>query len=86
MSLNRIHDDIKTRQIDWSFHAIQQMRRHGMSREQVYDTILRGTVRKVEDDEKSQGLYVKYTIDWRGRIAVVKNCEPAFIITVGRRR
>ncbi len=86
MSVHRIYEDVGTRQIDWSFHAVEQMYRSGMSRNQVYEMILRGTVHKVENDEKSQGQYSKYTIGWRGCIAVVKDCVPAFIITVGRRR
>jgi len=84
MSLNRIFDDVKTEQIRWSFHAIEQAYQHGMSIEQVYQAILRGTVRKREADEYSDGKYTKYTIVYRRRLAVVKDSTPAFIITVGR--
>lgn len=84
MPLNRIINDVKTERVRWSFHAVEQAYRHGISIEQVYQTILRGTVRKREPDEYSDGKYTKYTIAYRRRVVVVKDSHPAFIITVGR--
>jgi hypothetical protein len=84
MSLNRIYEEVKAEQVDWSRHAVEKMFQSGLSSDQVFETILRGTVRKKESDEESGGRYNKYTITWKGRLVVVKDSQPARIITVGR--
>jgi len=56
-----------------------------MSIDQILDTILNGTVRKKEPDERSSGKFMKYTVR-KGNITVtVKDCHPPFIITANRR-
>ncbi len=86
MSLDAIHQDVRTERIDWGPHVVQRLWDQGLSVDQVYDTILTGTVRKREVDERSAGRFTKYTIVKRQTVVVVKDCHPAFIITVRRRK
>lgn len=51
---------------------------------QVRQTILKGTRRKIEADERSDGRFNKYTIHWHDWYVVVKNTDRPFIITAGR--
>lgn len=86
MSLDTIYRDVRTERIDWGPHVVQRMWEEGFSVDHVYDTILTGTVRKREGDERSAGRFTKYTMVKRQTVVVVKDCHPAFIITVRRRK
>ncbi len=84
MSVEQIRDDIRCEAITFGPHLVERMHENGISIDQVLDTILNGTVRKKEADERSGGKFTKYTIR-KGRITVtVKDCRPAFIITANR--
>ncbi|MEW6687315.1 MAG: DUF4258 domain-containing protein [Candidatus Edwardsbacteria bacterium] len=56
-----------------------------INRSQVLDTILTGTVNKKEKDDRSYGKFTKFTISKGDIVVVVKDCNPAFIITANRR-
>ncbi|MCK4416800.1 MAG: DUF4258 domain-containing protein [Candidatus Latescibacteria bacterium] len=85
MSLDEIYEDINSERITFGPHLIQRMWENGISIDQVLDTILTGTVNKKEKDERSHGKFSKFTISKRDIVVVVKDCNPAFIITANRR-
>lgn len=84
MSIETIRKDINSERITFGFHLIQRMWENGISIDQVLDTILTGTVNKKEKDERSHGKFNKFTISKGDIIVVVKDCNPAFIITANR--
>ena len=85
MSIETIREDVNLERITFGPHLIQRMWENGISVDQVLDTILTGTVNKQEKDERSQGKFSKFTISKRSIVVVVKDCNPAFIITANRR-
>jgi len=85
MSIESIYDDVREGRITFGPHLIQRMWESGISINQVLDTILTGTVNKQEKDEHSQGKFAKYTISKGKLVIVVKDCQPAFVITANRR-
>ena len=84
MSLQSIYDDINSDEITFGPHLIQRIWENGISIDQVLQVILNGTVNKKENDEQSEGKFVKFTISKRNIKVVVKDCKPAFIITANR--
>ncbi len=85
MSIEQIRNDVRSEMITFGPHLVERMFQNGISIDQVFDTILNGSVRKKEPDEHSEGKFTKYTIH-RGHITVtVKDCRPGFIITANRR-
>ena len=84
MSIESIYDDIDTEQITIGPHLIDGMWSAGISIDQVLDVILTGTVNKKELDERSHGKFNKFTISKGEMVVVVKDCNPAFIITAKR--
>ena len=85
MSIQSIYDDINFERITFGPHFIQRLWENGLSIEQILDVVLTGTVRKKERDEYSGGKFSKYTIVKGNTGVVIKDCRPAFIITVYRR-
>ncbi len=85
MSLRTIQNDVTSQKITFGPHLIQRMWENGISIDQVLDTILTGTVNKKEQDEQSLGRFTKYTISKGSIVVVVKDCNPAFIITANKR-
>ena len=85
MSIDTIHDDIRSEQITFGPHLVQRMWENGISIDQVLDTIVTGTVNKKEKDERSRGKFTKYTISKGNIVVVVKDCKPGFIITANMR-
>ena len=85
MSIETICEDINSERITFGSHLIQRMWENGISIDQVLDTILTGTVNKKEKNERSHGKFTKFTISRGNILVVVKDCRPAFIITVNRR-
>ena len=85
MSIESIYDDIDNEQITFGPHLIESMWNAGISIDQVLDLILTGTVNKKEKDERSHGRFNKFTISKGDMVVVVKDCNPAFIITAKRR-
>jgi len=85
MSIERIRDDIRNETITFGPHLVERIVENGVSIDQVLDTILNGTVRKKEPDERSGSKFMKYTIRKRHITVTVKDCHPAFIITANRR-
>lgn len=85
MSIETIYEDINSERITFGPHLIQRMWENGISIDQVLDTILTGTVNKKEKDERSRGKFSKFTISKGDIVVVVKDCNPAFIITANRR-
>jgi len=85
MSIETIYEDINSERITFGPHLIQRMWEKGISIDQVLDTILTGTVNKKEKDERSNGKFSKFPISKGDIVVVVKDCNPAFIITANRR-
>jgi len=85
MARETIHEDIISEQITFGPRLIQRMWENGISIDQVLDTILTGTVNKKERDERSHGKFSKFTISKGDVVVVVKDCNPAYIITSNRR-
>ncbi|OIP42887.1 hypothetical protein AUJ95_01265 [Candidatus Desantisbacteria bacterium CG2_30_40_21] len=85
MSIETICGDINFERITFGTHLIQRMWQNGISIDQVLDTILTGIVNKKENDESSYGKFNKFTISKDDIVVVVKDCNPAFIITANRR-
>lgn len=85
MSIERIYEDILSECITFGPHLIQRMWENGLSIEQVLDAILTGIINKKEKDKRSNGKFTKFTISKGDIVVVVKDCKPAFIITVNRR-
>lgn len=79
MSIERIYEDINYERITFGPHLIQRMWENSISIDQVLDTILTGK------DERSHGKFSKFTISKGDIVVVVKDCNPAFIITANRR-
>ncbi len=57
-----------------------------MSKDEIQNIFLKGTVRKKEPDEETGGSFTKFTLVWRDWYLVVKNTNPCFIITAGRNK
>lgn len=53
--------------------------------EQLRQVLIQGTETKRESDEKTHGEYDKITLVWRTWYVVVKDSDPCFLITAGRR-
>jgi hypothetical protein len=85
MSIETICEDINSERITFGPHLIQRMWENGISIDQVLDTILTGTVNKKEKNKRSHGKFIKFTISKGDTVVVVKDCNPAFIITANRR-
>ena len=85
MSIETIYRDVENGYVTFGPHLIQRMFENGLSINQVLDVILTGTVRKKENDERSGGKFIKFTIAKGDILVVVKDCNPAFIITANRR-
>ncbi len=85
MSIDNVRDDVNAEKITFGPHLVERMFENGISIDQVLDVIANGTVAKKEPDERSSGLYSKYTIRKRRITVTVKDCSPAFIITANRR-
>ena len=85
MSIETIYEDINSKRITFGPHLIQRMWENGISIVQVLETILTGTINKKEKDERSNGKFNKFTISMANIVVVVKDCNPAFIITANRR-
>ena len=86
MPIEQIYADINAEKITFGPHLIQRMYENGISIEQVLEVILTGTIRKKEPDEITGGKFTKYTI-YKGKITVtVKDCRPAFIISISQTR
>ena len=85
MSIETIYEDINSERISFGPHLIQRMWENGISIDQVLDTIQTGTVNKKEKDERSHGKFSKFTISKSDIVVIVKDCNPAFIITANRR-
>lgn len=85
MSVNKIYEDANSERITFGPHLIQRMWENGISIDQVIDTILSGTVNKKEKDKRSRGKFTKYSISKGNIVVVVKDCNPAFIITANKR-
>lgn len=85
MSRETIYKDIDFGRITFGPHLIQRIWENGISIEQVLNTLLTGTVNKKEKDERSHGKFSKFTISEGDIVVVVKDCNPAFIITANRR-
>ena len=85
MSVEQIRNDVDSETIEFGPHLVERMFGNGISIDQVLDVIVKGAVTKREPDERSGGLYSKYTIRRRRITVTVKDCSPAFIITANRR-
>ena len=85
MSLEQVRQDARAGTISFGPHLVERMHQNGMSIDQVLDTVLTGTVRKRQPDERSRGMFTKYTITKRRVTVTVKDCRPAFIITAKRK-
>ncbi len=85
MSIETIYEGVNSERITFGPHLIQRMWENGISINQVLNVILTGTVNKKEKDERSYGRFSKFTISRGDIVVVVKDCNPAFIITANRR-
>ncbi len=85
MSIHNIYEDINAGRITFGPHLNQRMWENGLSIDEVFNTILTGTINKKEKGEYSHGKFTKFTISKGGIIVVVKDCKPGFIITANRR-
>lgn len=85
MSIEMIYNDINSERITFGPHLIQRMWEKGISIDQVLDTILTGAINKKEKDKHSHDKFNKFTISKSNIVVVVKDCNPAFIITANRR-
>jgi len=77
------------REVKRNHHLMSNKVRHRISKgtitvNQVRQSILKGNKRKVEQDERTDGKYVKYTLHWRDWYVVVKKTDRPFKIAVGR--
>jgi hypothetical protein len=52
---------------------------------QIEQILMKGTETKREADERTSGEYEKITLVWKKCYLVVKNTDPCYIITAGRR-
>ena len=86
MSVESIRKGVEQGQITFGPHLVQRMWENAVSIDQVLDVIATGTVQKKEKDERSQGKFNKFTIVKGKLVVVVKDCDPAFIITANRER
>ncbi len=85
MSIEMIYNDVNSERITFGPHLIQRMWEKGISIDQVLDTILTGTINKKEKDKHFHDKFNKFTISKSNIVVVVKDCNPAFIITANRR-
>ena len=86
MSIEQIRADVRAERITFGPHLIERMYQNGISIDQVLDVILKGTVRKKEPDEHSNGKFTKFTLNKDMITVTVKDCRPAFVITANRRK
>lgn len=54
MSIEQIRNDLRAELITFGPHLAERMFQNGISIDQVFDTILNGSVRKKETDEHSE--------------------------------
>lgn len=85
MPIETVHRDIERSRITFGPHLVERMWTNGISIDQVLDTILTGRVNKQEKDERSEGKFTKFTVSKGDIVVVVKDSNPAFIITANRR-
>jgi hypothetical protein len=84
MSLKRIRGHIATGKYLYSNKIRRRIASGIITTQQIRETVLKGTRRKAEVDERSKWKFIKYTVHWRNWYVVVKNTTRPFLITAGR--